>query len=597
MLPIQRRLAIRWFSFFFVCIGSIRFWEMLFSPSNFNLWRGASLFCHVACVAYGLTLLQLCSRRIALLFLALLAVLYIASEHHLFVQGAYLTSRELVHYSVFSPQLFHGYWTNIYWSVLASGLLVLGASFALFFMQLPFDRSLKPEKNMRHRAVSGALTLTFFGVYVHISTGPLATFVLPLIYAFLPEISQASQNWDHAAFTSTSIFSPEGPLAHHKPSTGGERFNVVLIHMESTGDLSSRHNGERFLTSQERLAATGITWENAYAPAPHTGKSIFAVQTGQYGPAKVSNPIASISREHNDCIANNFKKAGYRTAFLAANYFHFYSIQRLKEICDYDQMMDARQVGKTEPDYINGLGTDESAMFSRAISWATESNEPFFLTLQTVLPHWPYVAPPSWSSPNVSPDDRHQQYQNSISYVDSTVNRFIDELERHSLRDNTIIVFFGDHGEAFLEHPNNLIHGAELYEENVRIPFVISNPKLTPRASTSKSLASLVDVAPTLFDILGMPWDGSRYDGTSLFSAPPNRMVFMVSDLLGDKYGLRDGNYKFIHTPTSDSAYLFNLQEDPKETNNLGTQSPERKDFYVKAIQSWINHTRRANAG
>lgn len=591
MLPISRRLAIRWFAFFFCCIGSIRFWELFFDPSGISLGRALILVSHVLCVAAGLTMLQFSSRRLSLIFLAFLAILYLASEHHLFVQGAYLTSRELVHYSVFSPQLFHGYLTNIYWSVLVSGLLVLGCSLSLLFQQMPFEKSLRPEKTFRHRTTSGVLTLAFFGVYIHVSTGPLAAFLLPLVYAFLPEPSQASQS--HKPFVTTSIFPAQEPLAHRKPSATGQKFNVILIHLESTGDLSARHHGELFLESQARLAATGITWENAYAPAPHTGKSIFASQTSQYGPARVSNPIAGVSRQHNDCIANPFKKAGYRTAFIAANYFHFYGIQRLSETCQYDQMLDARQIPKSESSYVNGLGIDEAAMFSRALSWTTESPEPFFLTLQTVLPHWPYIAPPSWSSPAVSKDDRLQQYRNSLSYVDASLSRFIDELERLGLRDRTIIVLFGDHGEAFSEHPNNLIHGAELYEENVRIPFIISNPQLIPAASKSKSLASLVDIAPTLFDMLGMPWNPSRFDGISLFAAPPNRMVFMVSDLLGDKYGIRDGDYKFIYSPAKDRALLFNLREDPKESKDLAKESPERRAFYASAIQSWVDHTRR----
>jgi arylsulfatase A-like enzyme len=585
-------LCTRWFIFFFVCIGSIRLWEIFFHPSEVSVWGVIVLFSHVFCVALGLTMLELCSRQLALLFLAFLSILYLASEHHLFVQGAYLTARELVQYSVFSPQLMHGYWSNIYWSVMLSGLIVLGVSIASFFWQLPFERDLKTEPKIQERATSGVLTLAFFGIYIHISTGPLAMFVLPIVYAFIPDLSEASQTHAPTGFISNSIFPAKEPQAPRKLSVGSDKYNVILIHLESIGDLSSRYQGEQLLGSQKRLAATGITWENAYAPAPHTGKSVFSSQTGQYGPAKVSNPITTLSRKSSDCIANNFKKAGYRTSYIAANYFHFYGIQRLKDPCEYDVMLDTRQLGKTEAGYINGLGTDESAMFSRAISWATESSEPFFMTLQTVLPHWPYIAPPSWSSPAVSKSDRLQQYRNSLSYVDASLNRFVDELERRGLRDRSIIVLYGDHGEAFSEHPNNLIHGAELYEENVRIPFVISNPKLIPTPSNSKSIASLVDIAPTLFDMMGMPWDRSRIDGISLFSAPPNRMAFMVSDLVGDKYGIRDGDFKFINLPSMRRSMLFNLKDDPKEINNLAKQIPERTAFYTEAVQSWIDYSR-----
>ena len=588
------RLPLRWFTFFFVCIGSIRLWEIFYAPSGFSFLGTCVVLCHITCVALGLTLLRFSSRRLSLVALAALSILYLASEHHFFVQGAYLTSRELVHYSVFSPQLFHGYWSNIYWPVLIAALCVLGASLALFCFQLPFERQLPAAPTLKHRTTSGVVTLTFFGTYIHLSSGPLATFCLPLLYALLPLPSNASETFLQQPFLTSSVFPSADYQTPRKVSAGNEKLNVILIHLESTGDLSGRDDGASFVTSRDRLARTGLSFTNAYAPAPHTGKSIFASQTGRYGPAKVSNPINTLSRERHECITNNFKKAGYRTGFFAANYFHFYGIARLKEVCDYDQMSDARQLGKTDPTYINGLGTDEEALFTQALKWMDESKQPFFITLQTVLPHWPYTAPPSWSSPAVSKEDRLQQYRNSLSYVDHALNRFLDELEKRSLIDNTVIVLFGDHGEAFSEHPNNLIHGAELYEENVRIPLIISNPKLIPEASSTNAVASLVDLPPTLFDIFGMPWDPGRFDGVSLFGAPPNRMVFMVSDMLGDKYGLRDGDFKFIESPAvKNSASLFNLREDPKESKNLSSLSADRRDFYSKAIESWVNHTRR----
>ena len=81
--------------------------------------------------------------------------------------------------------------------------------------------------------------------------------------------------------------------------------------------------------------------------------------------------------------------------------------------------------------------------------------------------------------------------------------------------ENSLFVFCGDHGEAFGEHAGNFGHTLYLYEENVRVPLVVFAPGLTTAQRRVPHLASVIDIAPTILDMLGLEIP-SVYQGVSL---------------------------------------------------------------------------------
>lgn len=536
-----------------------------------------------------LTIMALTRPRIALALFSLASLLYVVSEHHMVAQGVYLRPRNLIDERMFKSELrscyleaanFRFIFTTCFFVLLAA---LLARKYKAWHS---LDKASHGHKKWRVSAAAAAIAYT-----CKFTFGPIAIFIVSFWYQITISADLSGVSPEIGPFNPMSSY-PGIPLdVPPRPGTRPTAMNVIVIHVESLGDVSGRANGKHILTSIDRLAEHGVSWSNAYGVAPYSSRAIVATQSGRYSPVGNANPFGLINRSEYDCVANDFKAASYRTAYFTADNFNFYGSDRLKKICEYDVMKDAKSYESLEPGYQNSLGTDERALFENAFEWIKASKEPFFMTIQTLLPHYPYKAPPNWSSPRAG--DRLQAYYNAISYVDHNIHTFLDRLEEAGLFDSTIFVLIGDHGEAFEQHPNNRIHALFLYEENMRIPFILSNPLLFPSRHDSQNMASIIDIAPTLFELTGVRGRSPKHDGESLLDPSPRRMVFMSTTYSNDVYALRDGFFKFIWVPETKKAELFNLKTDPAEKQNVASEFPGRVRFYINAISSWGAHTTR----
>jgi arylsulfatase A-like enzyme len=215
------------------------------------------------------------------------------------------------------------------------------------------------------------------------------------------------------------------------------------------------------------------------------------------------------------------------------------------------------------------------------LAWLDERpGEPFLLTYLPIAGHHPYDAP---GGP--FPDDREiDRYRNSLRYADDSLAVLLDGLRRRGLEGDTLFVICGDHGEAFGQHEGNFGHTLFIYEENVRVPLLVAAPGLIEEARIRR-VASLVDVAPTVLDLLGLPTPDD-YLGRSLLSAEPRMALFCTDYSLG-LVGLRDGRWKMIHELDSGRSQLFDLDADPDEKCDLSGAMAERTAVYREHLLRW----------
>jgi len=197
---------------------------------------------------------------------------------------------------------------------------------------------------------------------------------------------------------------------------------------------------------------------------------------------------------------------------------------------------------------------------------------------------YPWV--PNWLHSNIHNDAQKAQnvmaaYYACVSEVDDMVGRVIKSLKDNGLYENTIIIYTSDHGEHLFEH--GLMNKHNMYEAAVNIPFIISYPKLFKQNAVNNSIVSLIDVMPTLAELIGGKTPETA-QGTSLVEALTkgteikNRAVF--SEFRGAAYQLlpneknvpsrmmRWEDYKFVYTHGIIDQ-LYNIKEDPDELNNL----------------------------
>ena len=127
--------------------------------------------------------------------------------------------------------------------------------------------------------------------------------------------------------------------------------------------------------------------------------------------------------------------------------------------------------------------------------------------------------------------------------MDEQVGRVLDELDALGLRDSTVIVFTSDHGYHLGDH--GFWQKSNLHEEVVRVPLIVSSPSIT--SARTKSLAELVDIYPTVSELVGLTVPGD-VQGKSLVPVlrDPTKSVRPAALSLNNGYSLRTPNWQYI---------------------------------------------------
>jgi arylsulfatase A-like enzyme len=188
-------------------------------------------------------------------------------------------------------------------------------------------------------------------------------------------------------------------------------------------------------------------------------------------------------------------------------------------------------------------------------------------------------------------------YDDRIRDEDEIIAQFLDRLKDQGFYEDTVIVLTADHGEEFREH-GGWGHGAKLYDELLRVPLIMKGPELAKGAIVTRQIG-LIDLAPTILDLLGIEEKVEGFQGTSFLpwlrdnqSELSNRYVFSEAVHLGGRQpplwgqdsrgrklyrirSCRNESWKYIWDEEGNKKELYHLRLDPKETKNLADSEPE----------------------
>ena len=196
-------------------------------------------------------------------------------------------------------------------------------------------------------------------------------------------------------------------------------------------------------------------------------------------------------------------------------------------------------------------------------------------------------------------------YFGMVRFIDDALGQILDSLEAFDLRKNTIVVFCSDHGDFMGEHRMQC-KGGVFYDCLTRVPLIVSWPGRLPEGRRDDSMASLIDVVPTLLQLQGLerPQAMQGRPLPTVTDAPPREAAFSEYGAGGAPFGLADlaklpqpygrqtllktlrwreaegrrkmvrtQRWKYVHDPMGDLDELYDLVNDPWELENVAARA------------------------
>ena len=418
--------------------------------------------------------------------------------------------------------------------------------------------------------------------------------------------------------------------------------NVILIYTDDQGSVDLNCYGAKDLYTPhlDQLAKEGIRFTQFYSAAPVCSPSRAAVLTGRF-PQHAGVPGNVSSQQghggmpaHQTTMAELLKASGYTTGHIGKwhlgytpatmpngqgfdhsfghmggcidNWSHFFYWQGPNR---HDLWRNGEEIWE-DGAFFPDLMVQETEHFLQ-----TNKDKPFFLYWAINVPHYPLQGTEGWRRFYQHLEEPRSMYAAFVSTMDEKIGQVLSLIDRHGLKEDTIIVFQSDHGHSTEVRTfggggsAGPYRGAKfsLFEGGIRVPAIIRWPGKLPGNAVRDQLATSIDWFPTIADLCGIPLPLKPIDGKSL-------KPILISDEAGDahaqfhwqsgggkqpQWAVREGPWKLIgnpfdtshatHVKLEETRFLIHLSDDPSESQNLAAQFPDKVKELEKAHFNWAS--------
>jgi tetratricopeptide (TPR) repeat protein len=372
-----------------------------------------------------------------------------------------------------------------------------------------------------------------------------------------------------------------------EPAAAADRFDrapIVLISIDTLrADRLPAYGYRNGSTPAiDRLAGGGIVFEDVYSQSPLTLPSHASLFTGRLPPGHgVRDNIGYTVATGERTLAARLKAAGYTTGGAVSSFV----LRRQTGIAHGFDFFDDELIVSGTGESLADTQRDGARTVDALAAWVdAHAGQPLFAFLHLYEPHTPYSPPPTHAMA--------QAYDGEIAYADELVGRFFDRLAARGILDRAVVAVVADHGEGLGDH-GEAEHGLLLYREALHVPWIMRLPGGQRGGTRVTGAAGLIDVAPTLLALAGVPADGM--DGQSVAAALPGRRIAdrtVYSETLyprfhfgwSDLASAVDGRYHYIRAPAPE---LYDVAADPAERTNLAAG----KSTTASALAAWLDRT------
>lgn len=417
--------------------------------------------------------------------------------------------------------------------------------------------------------------------------------------------------------------------------TTSPNFLVILVDDLGFGDLSSFGAKDLRTPNIDSIASSGVRFTNFYANSPVCSPTRAALLSGKYpdlvgvpGLVRTNAPDnwAYLS-EKAVLLPKMLKSAGYHTGIVGKwnlglespnlptqrgfDFFHGFLGDMMEDY--YTHLRHGRNYMRRNEETIDPKGHATDLFSDWSIDYLKQrkqDGQKFFLYLAYNAPHVPIQPPDEWVQkiqqrlPSLDP--KRAKIAALIEHLDDSIGRVLRTLKDNGQAENTLILFTSDNGgQVSAGGTCGPWRGAkeDMFEGGIRVPMCASWPGRIPAGSQSDQIALAMDLTPTICEAAGAS-PPSKLNGSSILSClkdpshhlPDRDLVWMRRDggrrsQGRDYYAYRSGDWKILQNHPFEPMQLYNLHDDPGETNDLREREPKR---YMDLVSRLMLHIQEA---
>ncbi len=275
------------------------------------------------------------------------------------------------------------------------------------------------------------------------------------------------------------------------------------------------------------------------------------------------------------------------------------------------------------PGYVTNVITDDALEY---IDRQAVGNTPFYLSVHYTAPHSPWTGHPQdivdsyddCAFDSCPQEEQHpgagslthclgdremlKGYFAAVTAMDSDVGRILDRLEDLGIRDNTLVVFTSDNGFSCGHYgfwgKGNGTYPLNMYENSIKVPFVVSHPDRIPTGQVASGMFSAIDFMPTLLDYVSvsvpdhLELPGRSFASTFTGESDASRDSVVIYDEYGGTRMIRTEEWKYVHRYPDGPHELYDLRNDPDERHNRANDPIEEDRIreMLGIMENWFDH-------
>ena len=341
-----------------------------------------------------------------------------------------------------------------------------------------------------------------------------------------------------------------GPNVQYEGVAKGK--NIFVIHLESLQQfmIDYKQDGQEVMPNLNKLyhASDTLAFDNFFHQVGQgkTADAEMMLENSLYGlpegSAMVTDGTTNILHQ----------KLGYTTASFHGDVPSFWNRDNAYKSFGYQYFFSKEYYPKTK-DYDAGYGMKDKIFMKESAHYIEQLPQPFYAKLITVTNHYPYIL--DKQNKDIQPwntgDDTVDPYVQTARYLDESLGEFLDYLDKSGLRQNSVLILYGDHYGISNNHQPaiaQILHKKKVTNYDLamfqKVPFMINMPGL--KGGIDHTYGGEIDVLPTIEDLLGISSKNYIQFGQDLLSPERNQIVpFRNGDWVTPKYTKYNGDYYY----------------------------------------------------